>query len=158
MKRNIVALLGFIALAPTLYAQDAADTEAPSVDLTTPPIGTTLNSRKVTISGTATDNVGVTEVRYRIERSRRWRKAVLTNSGDGQTTFVFNARLRKRGHTRVYVRAFDAAKNESDTIGRRYLVDPNGRVTTPNNGNNGGNTGGDGGGDGGGGTGIPGLG
>ena len=130
MKRNLFALLGIIALAPALFAQDDADTEAPTIDLTTPPIGTTLTSRKVTISGTADDDTGVTEVRYRLENSRRWRKAVLTNAGEAQTTFVFNARLRKKGHTRIYVRAFDAAKNESDTTGRRYIIDTSGRVTT----------------------------
>ena len=38
---------------------------------------------------------------------------------------------RDLGHAiEDYVRAFDAAKNESDTIGRRYIVDPNGNVTT----------------------------
>ena len=143
MKRTLFALLGLIALAPALYAQDTADTEAPEIDLETPPVGTTLTSRKVTISGMATDNVGVTEVRYRVERSRRWRKAVLTTAGEASTTFVFNARLRKRGHTRIYVRAFDAAKNESDTIGRRYIIDTSGRVMTSSqtgdNGDNGDN-------------------
>ena len=154
MKRKLFALLGSLALASALHAQDS---EAPEVNFTTPSIGTTLTSRKVTISGTATDNTGVTEVRYRLERSRRWRKAILTNSGEGTTTFVFTARLRKRGHTRIYIRAFDAARNESDTTGRRYIIDTSGNVTTTpapvdtGGGNNGG-------GDNCGGGGIPGLG
>jgi len=124
MRTPIAALAAALVLPITAWAQDATDTTAPEVELTTPPIGTTLDSRRVTVSGTATDDVGVTRVLYRIERSRKWRKAVLTNAGEGTTTFVFNARLPKRGHTRIYVRAEDEAGNESDTIGRKYSIGP----------------------------------
>lgn len=122
MKRLVFALFGILALAPALHAQDTADVDAPVITLATPEIGTTLTSRKATVSGTVTDAVGVKEVRYRVEGSRKWRKAVLTEAGGTETTFVILAKFKKRSHGRIYVRAVDDAGNESDTIGRRYII------------------------------------
>ena len=136
MRRSLLVVIAVLGLAPFAAAQ-TSDTEAPELELTTPPTGTTLTSRKVVISGTVTDNVGVTEVRYRVEGSRKWRKAVLTNEGETSTTFVFRAKLQKKGHSRVYVRATDAAGNESDTAGRKYIIDPNFQPTTDDGGDNG---------------------
>ncbi|MGK0184559.1 MAG: hypothetical protein ACI9R3_000332 [Verrucomicrobiales bacterium] len=124
MRRLLFTILGCLALAPALYAQDTVDVDvdAPVVTLATPEIGTTLTSRKATVAGTVTDVVGVKEVRYRVEGSRKWRKAVLTVAGGTDTTFVILAKFKKRSHGRIYVRAVDDAGNESDTIGRRYII------------------------------------
>ena len=116
-------MLGCLAFSPAVYGQDPApDTTAPALTFNLPAIGATVTSRKVTISGNATDEVGVTEVRYRVERSRRWRKAVLTDAGGTDTDFTIIARLPRRSHARVYIRAIDAAGNESDTIGRKLII------------------------------------
>ena len=122
MKRLLSSLLACSALAPALYGQDTPDTTAPEVNLTTPAVGATVTSRKVTVSGTVTDDVGVKEVRYRIEGSSKWRKAVLTEVGGTETTFVVLAKFPKRGRARIYIRATDDAANESDTIGRKYII------------------------------------
>ena len=124
MKRSLFALVGCLALSPTLHAQDpvAPDTIAPEVTLSTPETGATVTSRKVTVSGTVTDEVGVKEVLYRIEGSSRWRKAILTEADATSTDFVVLAKFRKRNRGRIYIRAIDAAGNESDTIGRKYII------------------------------------
>ena len=63
-----------------------------------------------------------TFVEYRIEGSRRWRKAILTNPGETTTTYVFTYKNKKRGRARrIYVRARDEEGNESDTVGRRIF-------------------------------------
>jgi hypothetical protein len=126
MKRSLFALVGCLALTSTLHAQlpvdPPADTTAPEVTLSTPETGATVTSRKVTVSGTVTDEVGVKEVLYRIEGSSRWSKAIVTEADATSTDFVVLAKFKKSRRGRIYIRAIDAAGNESDTIGRKYII------------------------------------
>ncbi|MDA0810790.1 MAG: Ig-like domain-containing protein [Verrucomicrobia bacterium] len=123
MKRSLFAIAGCLALTSTLHAQAPVtpDIIAPEVTLSTPDTGATV-TRKVTVSGTVTDAVGVKEVLYRIEGSSRWRKAILTEADATSTDFVVLATFKKGQHGRIYIRAIDAAGNESDTIGRKYII------------------------------------
>ena len=119
---GIAAMLGMLAFpgSELLAQDDVPDEEAPEIRLDTP-TGGSLVSKRFTIVGTVTDNVGVTEVRYRIEGEKRWRTAILVQAGAVSTTFTFRAKLRSgRGKSRVYVRAWDAVRNESDIVSRKF--------------------------------------
>ena len=118
MKKPIaiaVALFAFVAAA------QAQDTTPPTITMTAPVNGVEVTSDRVTVTGDATDDTGVMVVEYRIEGKRRWRRATLTSPGGLTTAYVFSFKNRKKGRAvRTYVRTFDAAKNESDTIGRKF--------------------------------------
>ena len=52
----------------------------------------------------------------------RWRRATLTNPDTTSTSYVFSYKNTKKGRAkRIYVRARDAAMNESDTTGRKIF-------------------------------------
>ncbi len=105
----------------------AQDTIAPTITFDAPTNGTVSVGSRITVSGTATDTgttlAGtpgvVSRVQYRIEGSRRWRTATLVTPNQTTTTYVFRITMKKRKGRRVYVRAFDNSRNESDIIGRR---------------------------------------
>jgi hypothetical protein len=114
----------FIAISAAVYAlataAQAQDTTPPEITMAAPVNGVAVTTARVTVTGDATDDTGVERVEYRIEGMRRWRRAVLTNPDDTSTAYVFSYKNTKKGRARrVYVRARDAAKNESDTIGRK---------------------------------------
>lgn len=109
-----------LTFAGNTFAQDDADTLGPAIVFDAPANGTVLEGARHTLSGTATDATGtITRVEYRIEGSRRWKRATLTAANEATTTWVFTTTFRKRKARRVYVRAIDDSKNESDIVGRR---------------------------------------
>ena len=111
-----------ILFAFALGAQ-AQDTTAPTLTFDTPENGVVVESDRVTINGMVSDDVGVVRVEFRLEGQRRWRRAIMTAPGEASSAFVTsyknrNKKKRRRG-IRVYLRAIDAAGNESDITGRR---------------------------------------
>lgn len=126
------ALFSLLLLAGTANAQDD-DITAPTITFDAPANGVDLSdvtddpdlfSRgRVTVSGTASDDTRVVRVEYRIERSRRWRKATLirTSADENAQNYAWAVRVRmnRKVARRIYVRAYDPAGNESDILGRR---------------------------------------
>ena len=120
MKKLIASAAAILAFATSAYSQD--DTNPPSVTMTAPVNGIAVETDRVTVTGDARDDTGVSVVEYRIEGQRRWRKATLTNPDSSSTSYVFSYKNTKKGRAkRVYVRARDEAKNESDTLGRKIF-------------------------------------
>ncbi len=131
---RILAVAACLAIAPALYAQvepepepEPEETEAdmtpPALTITSPEAGAKING-KFTVSGTATDNVGVVIVEYRVEGKKKWQRALMSTSGEVEAdatdvVWILEASPRESKYTRVYVRARDRVGNESDTIGRR---------------------------------------
>ena len=119
MKKLIASAAAILAFATSAFSQD---TNPPSVTMTAPPTGIAVETDRVTVTGDANDDTAVTVVEYRIEGSRRWRRATLTNPDSSSTSYVFSYKNTKKGRAkRVYVRARDEAKNESDTLGRKIF-------------------------------------
>ena len=110
-----------------LAAAKAQDTVAPTITLDVPANGLVVEgSSRVSVSGEVTDTsddstepASIRNVQYRIEGKRRWRNATLVTPGESTSTYFFRFNIRKRSKVRIYVRAYDDAKNESDIIGRR---------------------------------------
>lgn len=121
MKKILAISAALSAFVATIQAQDA-DTSPPTITMTAPVNGVEVTTDRVTVTGEATDDTGVDIVEYRIEGKRRWRRATLTNPDETSTSYVFSYKNTKKGRAkRVYVRCRDAAKNESDTIGRKIF-------------------------------------
>ena len=119
MKKFIAIPAALLAFA---FSAQAQDTSPPTITMDAPVNGVAVGTDRVTVTGDATDDTGVKRVEYRIEGSRRWRRATLTNPDGTTTTYVFSYKNKKKGRARrVYVRARDDAKNESDTIGRKIF-------------------------------------
>lgn len=116
-----------LALAMFSGTASAQDTTAPIITFDAPTNGTVSEGSRITVSGTATDSgtdrtgtAGIIRrVQFRIEGTRRWRTATLVTPGEISTTYVFRVSLRQRQKRRIYVRALDNSRNESDIIGRR---------------------------------------
>ena len=84
-KAASATLFSLFFFAGIATAQEE-DVTAPTITMAAPANGVALTEvddpdlfshSKVTVSGTASDATRVTRVEYRIERSRRWRKATL---------------------------------------------------------------------------------
>ncbi len=119
MKKLIAISAALIAFVINAQAQD---TSPPTITMSAPVNGVPVETDRVTVTGEASDDVGVKRVQYRVEGSRRWRNAILTDPDGTSTTYVFSYRNKRKGRARrVYVRCLDAAKNESDTIGRKVF-------------------------------------
>jgi hypothetical protein len=90
-------------VAPTAPA--AKDTAAPTVKLSTTSTMVTTSAASITLSGTATDNVGVTNV--------TWTGAAGANgTATGTAAWTANVSLMM-GTNAIVVRAFDAAGNSA---------------------------------------------
>ena len=119
MKKLISIAAAVLSFVTAAQAQDE-DTSPPDIDISAPVNGIAVTTDRVTVTGDASDDTGVHIVEYRLEGSRRWRRATLTNPDTTSTSYVFSYKNTKKGRAkRVYVRARDAANNESDTIGRK---------------------------------------
>ena len=119
MKKLLAIPAALFVFAASARAQD---TTAPEITMDAPANGVAVITDRVTVTGEVTDAVGVMRVEYRIEGRRRWRRATLTVPNGTTTSYVFSYKNKRKGRAkRVYVRAFDAARNESDTIGRKIF-------------------------------------
>jgi hypothetical protein len=119
MKKLLALPVALLAFALNAQAQD---TTPPTVTMTAPVNGVAVFTDRVTVTGTATDDVGVKRVEYRIEGNRRWRRAILTNPDATTTSYVFSYKNKRKGRARrIFVRCRDDAKNESDTLGRKIF-------------------------------------
>jgi hypothetical protein len=87
------------------------DTTPPSVTLTSPADGDSTNGI-ITVSGNATDNIGVTAVTLRVDNT------LLATKTSAPYTFSLDAGTLSAGNHTISLRAFDAANNmaESRTV------------------------------------------
>lgn len=90
------------------------DTTPPKVTITSPASGAKLTNSTVTVKGTASDNVAVAFVQYRVENADG------TNDyqdADGTNTWTANVNLIP-GLNTIQVRAYDTSSNVSATVAR----------------------------------------
>lgn len=86
------------------------DTKAPTIKITSPKNNSQLNIDSVTVQGTATDNLAVSFVQYRLEN------AAGTNdfqNADGTNTWTATVNGLIPGPNTIRVRAFDTSNNQS---------------------------------------------
>jgi len=83
-----------------------ADTQSPSVTITGPATGTTVGSGSVSVTGTASDDVGVTSVRYSLNGGG-------PHACSGTTSFACTVTGLAAGANTVTVHAADAAGNDA---------------------------------------------
>ncbi|MEJ2290553.1 MAG: leishmanolysin-related zinc metalloendopeptidase [Deinococcales bacterium] len=103
-------------VSATFTATAPADTRPPSVSLTGPSDGATVASSTVTVTGTASDNVGVQRVQARLNGGA-WQ------SCSGLSTFQCSVGPLSQGANTVAVVATDAAGNQgSATIALTYAT------------------------------------
>jgi len=91
----------------------ALDTKPPVVKITSPKNGTKLSDSSVIIRGTATDNLGVSLVQYRVENlagTNDYQNVVGTTSWNALVTNLVP------GPNTIRVRAFDTSGNESPGV------------------------------------------
>jgi hypothetical protein len=97
------------------------DTKPPTVKITSPKNGTKLNGPAVTAHGTATDNLGVSLVQYRVENlagTNDYQDAIGTTSWTAIVTGL------SPGPNTLRVRAFDTSGNESEATETVSFVVP----------------------------------
>lgn len=116
----------FTIIKNTTTPPPTGDTSAPTVSITTPTTASThsVTSTPVTVGGSASDNVGVTQV--------TWQNAATGGSGvAGGTTSWSQSIALAAGSNVITVKAFDAAGNSSiDQITVTYTP-PSGDTTAP---------------------------
>ena len=86
------------------------DTKAPTAKITSPKSGSKVNASTVTVTGTATDNLGISLVQYRLEN------AAGTNDyqdATGTTSWAATIAGLIPGPNTIRVRAFDTSENQS---------------------------------------------
>lgn len=99
--------------SPITAISGATDTTPPSVAISTPASGASFTNPSISFSGTASDNIGVSEVQYR-HNSGSWL------SGSGTTSWSASITLTEGGNT-LEARSRDAAGNYS-TIASRSVT------------------------------------
>jgi hypothetical protein len=128
-----IAVNGIASTPPPPTPTPTADTTAPSVTLTTPADGTTV-SGAFTVSGTASDNIGVTAVTLRIDNT------YVATKNNAPYNFTVNSSTLSQGTHSILLRAWDAANNMGASRAVTIVV------SSANGGNNGGTTSGNSGG------------
>jgi len=93
---------------------DTSDTTPPTVALTTPALNTTITNDSITVSGTASDNVGVDSVDVILNHERLFTFAGSAN-WSGTVTNI------QPGTNTVTVVSLDASANESKPIFRNFF-------------------------------------
>lgn len=114
-----VALLGALAACDDSTAPVPSDLVPPTVEVTSPAADTMVNTAAFTVSGRATDSVGVARVAYQVNGGA---DQVATTSGGTVTTFSIPLTLRA-GINTITLGAFDAAGNRSALVTRRVALD-----------------------------------
>ena len=111
------------------------DVTAPKISISSPASGAKLTAPEVTVTGTASDAVGVTNVQYQLENASG------TNGGyqvaTGTTRWTATVTNLVPGPNTVRVRAIDSSGNISVTVSRMfvYVVSSPLTLTTAGNGN-----------------------
>jgi hypothetical protein len=106
--RILVGIVGVLALVSTASSQ-VNDTQDPTVTITSPAAGSTLRGT-VTVSATAIDNVGVTEVDL-------YANEVIVGSATASPyTFSWNTSTVPDGSVMLKAVAYDAAGNHSNFV------------------------------------------
>jgi hypothetical protein len=90
----------------------SADTTPPKVTITSPKSGTKLTDTTVNVQGTASDNLGVALVQYRLENAAGTNDYHDANGTNNWTATVSGL---IPGPNTIRVRAFDTSDNESET-------------------------------------------
>ena len=85
----------------------APDTSRPTVEITSPPDGAVLDSRNVTVSGTASDNVAVARVEVSVDGAT-WVQATGTTAWSAPLALT-------EGTNTIYARATDTSGNANTT-------------------------------------------
>jgi len=126
----------FAVLASTASAQrETPETNVPSLSFDSPATGVDLatitddreffDKGRLTVTGTASDDTRIHRIQFRLEGSKRWRNATIIRTGTGDTAndyvWSFRVSVNRRSDRRIYVRAVDPFKNESDIIGRKLI-------------------------------------
>lgn len=96
------AVLMAASYSPSVRA--AGDTSAPTVTLTSPANGATVTGA-VTLTASASDNVGVTTIDFYVDGTRV--------AGGSSTTAFWDSRSVSNGSHAIYAKAYDAAGNAS---------------------------------------------
>ena len=110
---GVLAAAALLSLAPAASA--APDSTAPTVEVTAPWRGSTV-AGMVTLTASASDNVGVVEVRWYIDGVEVARELA---AGWSRT---WNARSKSSGTHEIYARARDAAGNWGTSATKSFTV------------------------------------
>jgi hypothetical protein len=115
-----------VSPTPTPTPSPTPDTTPPSVSLSAPSNGATISGTQV-VSGSASDNVGVSKVTLYVDGS--------LVASDTATPYTFSLDTTKysNGTHTIYLEAFDAAGNHSDSATVSISV-KNNATTSPTNG------------------------
>jgi subtilisin len=95
----------------------AGETIPPSVSLTSPADGAIVRSSTVTLAADASDNVGVERVEFLVNGS------VVNTDSTAPYTAIWNSTSIRDSFATVTARAFDAAGNQTTSVGRTVIVD-----------------------------------
>ncbi|WP_155983293.1 carboxypeptidase regulatory-like domain-containing protein [Thermus sp. CCB_US3_UF1] len=117
MVRNLLFALGTLGFLLAGCTPAQPDTTPPTVTISQPQDGTTLNTNQTTIQGSAQDNVRVTRITYQLNGSSEQN---LTITPGPTVNFSFQVTLQQ-GNNTLTVNAYDEAGNKgSKTITLTY--------------------------------------
>ena len=106
----------------TTVTKTATDTSLPAVSITTDLSG--VFSQSPTISGKASDDVGVTQVEYSIDGGRNWLPVDDFGAiGAKSTTFEFTPEIIDDGNYKIKVRATDPSGNKVTSKEYTLIID-----------------------------------
>jgi hypothetical protein len=101
---------GVPSVAKIIQISGAGDTQAPTVSMTAPAGGSTVSGTSVTVSATASDNVGVSSVQFLLDGSNLG--APVTAPASGNTySITWNTTAATNGSHTLSARASDAVGN-----------------------------------------------
>ncbi|MBL9157086.1 MAG: peptidoglycan DD-metalloendopeptidase family protein [Verrucomicrobiales bacterium] len=113
------------SIASRTVTYNPPDTTAPILNITAPSNGAVYSGSAITMTGTASDNIGVTQVHYRVN-SGSWFVA------SGSTSWSASVSLSP-GTNVLEARAFDTSGNPSSTVSRTVTYNsPSGSVRISN--------------------------
>jgi len=109
----------------------SSDTVKPTISIASPSSGSTFTTSTITVSGIASDNVGISKVEVKVGAGS-WQLASGTTSWSKQVTL-------SPGSNTIYARATDTSENTKETsVTVTYIpsdtIDPTISVTSPSNG------------------------
>lgn len=124
LQVSVAAAIAAVLLIPGnifVIGQVLPDTTAPSVTITQPTGGANLNTANVTVTGTATDNVGVTSVEIFLDNLSQG-NAVLTPANGTSVSWSMTLTLLAQGAHNIIATAKDNANN-TQSASVNFVVD-----------------------------------